>query len=238
MGNVNSPELDPSPARSGDDARRLGCGKVATQRGLVGANDLGGEVPREPKDEVARLLHRFGPPTPENDGRGAYERVEGALGRLSDVDRVASAECLLHLNVCRAPVPDDDDVRETLGSSGVTWFGFARRVPLLDFSGQAGVTRRLVLLAHSHVRHHGSERETNFWTAGTGAGDHLGRRPGGNIAPIVVRGTRTLANGAERREGQFVIVDPRCHGSAGTPLGTHAGAEALGLQDARTAIRT
>jgi hypothetical protein len=29
-----------------------------------------------------------------------------------------------------------------------------------------------------------------------------------------------------------------CHGSAGTPLGTHAGREALGLQDARTAIRT
>jgi hypothetical protein len=29
-----------------------------------------------------------------------------------------------------------------------------------------------------------------------------------------------------------------CHGSAGTPLGTHAGGEALGLQDARTAIRT
>jgi hypothetical protein len=29
-----------------------------------------------------------------------------------------------------------------------------------------------------------------------------------------------------------------CHGSAGTPLRTHAGAEALGLQDARTAICT
>jgi hypothetical protein len=29
-----------------------------------------------------------------------------------------------------------------------------------------------------------------------------------------------------------------CHGSAGTPLGTHAGREALGLQDARTTIRT
>jgi hypothetical protein len=29
-----------------------------------------------------------------------------------------------------------------------------------------------------------------------------------------------------------------CHGSAGTPLGTHAGREALGLEDARTAIRT
>jgi hypothetical protein len=29
-----------------------------------------------------------------------------------------------------------------------------------------------------------------------------------------------------------------CHGSAGTPLGTHAGTEALGPQDARTAIRT
>jgi hypothetical protein len=29
-----------------------------------------------------------------------------------------------------------------------------------------------------------------------------------------------------------------CHGSAGTPLETHAGGEALGLQDARTAIRT
>jgi hypothetical protein len=29
-----------------------------------------------------------------------------------------------------------------------------------------------------------------------------------------------------------------CHGSAGTPLGTHAGGKALGLQDARTAIRT
>jgi hypothetical protein len=34
------------------------------------------------------------------------------------------------------------------------------------------------------------------------------------------------------------ILDPACHGSAGTPLGTHAGREALGLQDARTAIRT
>jgi hypothetical protein len=30
----------------------------------------------------------------------------------------------------------------------------------------------------------------------------------------------------------------QCHGSAGTPLGTHAGRKALGLQDARTAIRT
>jgi hypothetical protein len=30
----------------------------------------------------------------------------------------------------------------------------------------------------------------------------------------------------------------QCHGSAGTPLRTHAGTEALGLQDARTAIRT
>jgi hypothetical protein len=30
----------------------------------------------------------------------------------------------------------------------------------------------------------------------------------------------------------------KCHGSAGTPLGTHAGGETLGLQDARTAIRT
>jgi hypothetical protein len=29
-----------------------------------------------------------------------------------------------------------------------------------------------------------------------------------------------------------------CHGSTGTPLGTHAGTEALGLEDARTAIRT
>jgi hypothetical protein len=29
-----------------------------------------------------------------------------------------------------------------------------------------------------------------------------------------------------------------CHGSAGTPLGTHAGTEALGFQDTRTAIRT
>jgi hypothetical protein len=29
-----------------------------------------------------------------------------------------------------------------------------------------------------------------------------------------------------------------CHGSAGTPLRTHAGRKALGLQDARTAIRT
>jgi hypothetical protein len=33
-------------------------------------------------------------------------------------------------------------------------------------------------------------------------------------------------------------MDPVCHGSAGTPLGTHAGREALGLQDARTAIHT
>jgi hypothetical protein len=31
---------------------------------------------------------------------------------------------------------------------------------------------------------------------------------------------------------------PACHESAGTPLRTHAGTEALGLQDARTAIRT
>jgi hypothetical protein len=30
----------------------------------------------------------------------------------------------------------------------------------------------------------------------------------------------------------------QCHESAGTPLRTHAGTEALGLQDARTAIRT
>jgi hypothetical protein len=30
----------------------------------------------------------------------------------------------------------------------------------------------------------------------------------------------------------------RCHGSAETPLGTHAGRKALGLQDARAAIRT
>jgi hypothetical protein len=32
--------------------------------------------------------------------------------------------------------------------------------------------------------------------------------------------------------------EDECHESAGTPLGTHAGREALGLQDARTAIRT
>jgi hypothetical protein len=34
------------------------------------------------------------------------------------------------------------------------------------------------------------------------------------------------------------LVDSGCHGSAGTPLRTHAGTEALGLQDARPAIRT
>jgi hypothetical protein len=34
------------------------------------------------------------------------------------------------------------------------------------------------------------------------------------------------------------FIDSTCHGSAGTPLGTHDGREALGLQDARTAIRT
>jgi hypothetical protein len=34
------------------------------------------------------------------------------------------------------------------------------------------------------------------------------------------------------------LNDQICHESAGTPLGTHAEREALGLQDARTAIRT
>jgi hypothetical protein len=34
------------------------------------------------------------------------------------------------------------------------------------------------------------------------------------------------------------VFSPRCHESAGTPLGTHAGRKALGLEDARTAIRT
>jgi hypothetical protein len=46
---------------------------------------------------------------------------------------------------------------------------------------------------------------------------------------------------AFRIAGQDLGVDITqgdCHGSAGTPLGTHAGREALGLQDARTAIRT
>jgi hypothetical protein len=35
-----------------------------------------------------------------------------------------------------------------------------------------------------------------------------------------------------------IFIVSICHGSAGTPLGTHAGREALGLQDACTAIRT
>jgi hypothetical protein len=70
MGHVYSPELDPSPARSGDDARRLSCGEVAAQRGLVGVDDLWGEVPREPEYEVAGLFHRFGPAPSENDRRG------------------------------------------------------------------------------------------------------------------------------------------------------------------------
>jgi hypothetical protein len=34
------------------------------------------------------------------------------------------------------------------------------------------------------------------------------------------------------------LLQVSCHGSAGTPLRTHAGTEALGLEDARTAIRT
>jgi hypothetical protein len=42
----------------------------------------------------------------------------------------------------------------------------------------------------------------------------------------------------ESGTGTWFPVDFNCHGSAGTPIGTHAGREALGLQDARTAIRT
>jgi hypothetical protein len=38
--------------------------------------------------------------------------------------------------------------------------------------------------------------------------------------------------------GECILRKNKCHGSAGTPLGTHAGREALGLEDARTAIRT
>jgi hypothetical protein len=38
--------------------------------------------------------------------------------------------------------------------------------------------------------------------------------------------------------GSLPLRLPGCHGSAGTPLGMHAGGEALGLEDARTAIRT
>jgi hypothetical protein len=44
-----------------------------------------------------------------------------------------------------------------------------------------------------------------------------------------------------KEEGKVILVADYlslCHGSAGTPLETHAGRKALGLQDARTAIRT
>jgi transposase InsO family protein len=46
-----------------------------------------------------------------------------------------------------------------------------------------------------------------------------------------------LDRGGEYLSGAF-DQHLACHGSAGTPLRTHAGGEALGLQDARTAIRT
>jgi hypothetical protein len=43
------------------------------------------------------------------------------------------------------------------------------------------------------------------------------------------------------RQGLYKVCqrkrDEVCHGSAGTPLRTHAGGETLGLQDAHTAIR-
>jgi hypothetical protein len=111
-GDVDPPELDPSPARCGDYACRFGSGEVATKRRLVGADNLGREVPREPENEVARLLHRFGPPASEDDGGGADEGVKGALGRLSDVDWAASAEGFFHFGVFRSALPDDHDVRE------------------------------------------------------------------------------------------------------------------------------
>jgi hypothetical protein len=67
-GGVNPPELDPSPARGGDYAGRLGSREVTAQQSLVGTDDLGGEVPRKPEDEVTRFFHRFGPAAPEDDG--------------------------------------------------------------------------------------------------------------------------------------------------------------------------
>jgi hypothetical protein len=75
------------------------AGKVATERGLIGADDLRGKVSRKPKDEVARLLHRFRPAAAENNGWCADKGVESALSRLRDVDWVTSAESFLHLDV-------------------------------------------------------------------------------------------------------------------------------------------
>jgi hypothetical protein len=53
---------------------------------------------------------------------------------------------------------------------------------------------------------------------------------------------RQFANVMEQEDAQAALAKglqlDKCHGSAGTPLRTHAGTEALGLQDARTAIRT
>jgi hypothetical protein len=68
---VYATELDPSPARRGDDAGRFGGWEVAAQRFLIGGDDLGGDVPGEPKYKVAHPFHRFGPAAPEDDRGGA-----------------------------------------------------------------------------------------------------------------------------------------------------------------------
>jgi hypothetical protein len=49
--------------------------------------------------------------------------------------------------------------------------------------------------------------------------------------PLFLRRTTSMAL-------QLAVDHTFCHGSARTPLGTHAGREASGLEDARTAIRT
>jgi hypothetical protein len=96
---VNPPELDPSPARGGDHACRFRRREETAEGVPIRGDDLGGEVTRKSEDKVPRLLDRFGPATPQDDGRGANDSIEGPLGSLCDVYRLSPSEGFLDLPV-------------------------------------------------------------------------------------------------------------------------------------------
>jgi hypothetical protein len=176
---VNPPELDPSPARSGDYASFLSGREVAAEGHVIGSDDLGGQVSGELKDEVTRLFHRLRPATSKDDGWIPDEGIQGTLGSLSDVHRLASAEGLLNFQVLRPSSPDDDYVGKSLRGRRMTWFGLPRRVAFLDVPCQPGMTGRSIPLTDRLRRDDTGKGETDIGADGTWITDPLGRRPGG-----------------------------------------------------------
>jgi hypothetical protein len=69
-------------------------------------------------------------------------------------------------------------------------------------------------------------------------GDHFGYDADGCMFSVI---PTSVADDSSLRQAiklKLKGIKRACHESAGTPLRTHAGTEALGLQDTRTAIRT